>query len=201
MELLPKIRKGFVLAVSAPSGTGKTSLCDRLAVDFSFVTRSVSVTTRAQREGEVPGKDYHFVTEKEFLSKKEKGEFLETAQVFGNWYGTLKQPVEKAVQEGKIVVMDIDTVGAFEVKRLLKDAAVLLFILPPSLAELEKRLRSRGKNGQAELEKRLKEAAREISEAPKYDFVIANHEFDAAYSDLKAIIFAERARPDRLHLA
>ncbi|MDB5038931.1 MAG: guanylate kinase, partial [Bacteriovoracaceae bacterium] len=110
MEILPqKVVQGFVLAVSAPSGTGKTSLCDRLADDHSFVTRSISATTRPKRDGEVNGRDYEFLTPEEFKRREKAGDFLETAQVFGRWYGTPKAPVEKAVKNGNIIVMDIDT--------------------------------------------------------------------------------------------
>lgn len=187
-----------MLAVSAPSGTGKTSLCDKLAEEFSFVVRSVSATTRPIRQGEVNGVDYEFLTPEDFKSRKAEGHFIETAKVFSHWYGTPQAPVEKAVQEGKVIVMDIDTVGAFNIRKLYPDDSVLLFVLPPSLKELEKRLRQRGKNSSEELESRLKEASREISEASQYDYLIRNENFDEAYAQLKHLVCAERLRSRRL---
>lgn len=199
MEILSQsVVRGFVLAVSAPSGTGKTSLCDRLAEDHSFAVRSISATTRPKREGEVTGRDYEFLSSDEFIEREKNGEFLETAPVFNHWYGTPKSPVEKAIREGKIIVMDIDTVGAFNIRKLYPKDSVLLFVLPPSLKELEKRLRQRGKNSPAELENRLKEASREISEASAYDYLIHNDHFDEAYTQLKSIVIAERLRSWRL---
>lgn len=199
MEILPqKVNKGFVLAVSAPSGTGKTSLCDRLAEDFSYIVRSVSATTRPKRDGEVNGKDYEFLTPEEFQKRKTSGAFIETAEVFKHWYGTPKAPVEKAVQDGKVIVMDIDTVGAFNIRRLFPRDSVLLFVLPPSLKELEKRLRQRGKNSPDELEHRLKEASREITEAKDFDYLIRNENFDEAYAQLGSLIAAERLKAWRL---
>lgn len=198
MQFTPKHHRGFVLAVSAPSGTGKTILCDRLRDELSFVTRSISLTTRTKRDGEVSGKDYEFVSRDEFLARKAKGEMLETAEVFGNLYGTPRKPVEQAVIDGKIIVMDIDTVGAFAVKDVLKKDCVTVFILPPSMEELERRLKVRGKDAPEELKKRLAEANREVAEAPKYDYVFANIVIEEAYAQLKGIVLAERARAFRV---
>jgi guanylate kinase len=199
MEILPqKVDRGFVLAVSAPSGTGKTSLCDRLAEEHAFVVRSISATTRPKRDGEMSGKDYIFLTPDEFKSKEKGGEFIETAQVFHHWYGTPRSPVDKAVADGKVIVMDIDTVGAFNIRKIFPQDSVLLFVLPPSLKELEKRLRQRGKNSATELEFRLSEASREVSEAHRYDYLIHNDHFEEAYGQLKAIVMAERLRAWRL---
>lgn len=198
MQFLPEPLKGFVLAVSAPSGTGKTLLCDRLRDEYSFVRRSISLTTRPKRDGEISGKDYEFVDRDEFLARKNRGEMLETAEVFGNFYGTPRKPVEDAVQSGYVIVMDIDTVGAENIKRQLTKDAVSIFILPPSIEELERRLRARGKDSPEVLKKRLSEAHREISEAKNYDYVIANVDFEVAYRELLSVVLAERARTSRL---
>lgn len=198
MPLTPKVLKGFVLAVSAPSGTGKTLLCDRLRDEFSFVTRSISLTTRPKRDGEVSGKDYEFVTREEFLARKKNGDMLETAEVFDNLYGTPRKPVEDCIRDGKIIVMDIDTVGAANVKAALGEDCVTVFILPPSIDELERRLKLRGKDSPEVLKKRLAEASREILEARKYEYVFANVDVETAYRELLSIVLAERQRPQRL---
>ncbi len=199
MELGPIIvERGYILAVSAPSGTGKTSLCDRLAEDHAFATRSISVTTRPQREGELSKRDYEFVDEERFKKLESEGHFLETAQVFKNWYGTPRQPVEDALSKGRVIVMDIDTVGALRIKSLKPQDTVLLFIVPPSMAELEKRLRARGKNSADDLSHRLKMAESEIRDASKFDYIIQNCDFARAYRELEGIVVAERQRVSRL---
>ncbi len=190
-------RRGYILAVSAPSGTGKTSLCDRLAQDFDFVVRSISMTTRARRDGEVDGKDYQFVSREDFKRFEQEGALIETAEVFGNWYGTPRKPVDEAILGGKVIVMDIDTVGAFKLKKMLGEDCVMVFIKPPSLEELERRLKSRGKNTPQELQKRLSEAEREISESKDYEYVFTNEDFAKAYEQLKQIVQAEAAKPFR----
>jgi guanylate kinase len=200
MSLMPEVSKGFVLAVSAPSGTGKTSLCDKLATELSYVVRSVSVTTRPKRDGEVTKRDYEFVDLQEFQRRQKNKELIETAEVFGYWYGTPLKPVEEALKSGKVIVMDIDTKGAFAVAEKLKQDCVTLFIRPPSLEELEKRLISRGKNTPEELKRRLSEAAREIGESHRYDYVIGNESFAEAFGQLMSILTAERSRSHRLSL-
>jgi guanylate kinase len=199
-DLIPGNKKGFVLAVSAPSGTGKTSLCDKLRDELPYIVRSISVTTRPKRDTEVNGKDYIFVDKAEFSKMREAGQFLETAEVFGRFYGTPKPPVEAAIRDGRVMVMDIDTVGAMAIKEHYKKDAVSLFILPPTLAELESRLKGRGTDEPEVLERRLKEAAREIEESKRYEYVIANKMFDDAYVRLKSIVVAERSRRERLIL-
>lgn len=192
------INKGFILAVSAPSGTGKTSLCDKLATELPYIERSVSVTTRAQRAGEQSKLDYEFVSPEEFRKREQAGYFLETATVFKNLYGTPRRPVDDAITHGRVMVMDIDTVGALRIKELYPEDTVLIFIVPPSLEELEKRLKSRGKNSAEDLAERLRMATVEISEASKYDYIINNEQFDEAYTHLKGIVLAERLRTKRL---
>ena len=194
------LARGFILAVSAPSGTGKTSLCDKLATEDSDVVRSVSVTTRKQRDGEVSGRDYHFVSVDEFKKLESRGELLETAQVFGNWYGTPKGPVLDAVSKGQVIVMDIDTVGALRIAKLYPQDTVLVYVYPPSLEDLEKRLRARGKNSPEDLQMRLKEAASEIKESAQYHYGITNLDFDRAYKELKGIVTSERLKLERMTL-
>lgn len=201
MDLIPKPNRGFVLAVSAPSGTGKTSLCDKLAADFpDFCKRSVSLTTRPQRAGEVSGRDYTFVSAEEFKARERRGELLETAEVFGNYYGTPKAPVEEAIAKGHVIIMDIDTVGALRIHQLMPSDTVLVFVLPPSLDELEKRLRARGKNTPEELKRRLSEASREIKESVAYQYFVENDDFEHAYEQLKTIVWAERAKVHRMKI-
>lgn len=200
MELQPILARGFILAVSAPSGTGKTSLCDKLAQEDPDVVRSISVTTRQQRVGEISGRDYHFVSVEQFKSMEDRGELLETAQVFGNWYGTPKRPVLDALSKGQVIVMDIDTVGALKIAGLYPQDTVLLYVYPPSLADLEKRLRARGKNSAEDLKIRLQEAASEIKESRKYHYGITNMDFDRAYLELKSVVSGERLKLTRLAL-
>jgi len=184
--------RGFILCVSGPSGSGKTSLCDRLAEEHVFVRRSISLTTRAQRSGETESEDYIFVSHQDFEQMRVGGLFLETAEVFGNFYGTPRQPVEAALAEHDVIVMDIDTLGANAIKKEYQKNCVTVFVHPPSMAELERRLRGRKQNTPEDLARRLKEAAREISESSNYDYQLTNLEFRQAYEELKRMVFAER---------
>lgn len=185
--------RGFVLCVAGPSGSGKTSLCDKLARELSYARRSVSMTTRPQRPAEKSGDDYHFVSREDFLERREKGLFLETAEVFGNFYGTPLEPVEKALRDGHVMVMDIDTVGADAVRQKLAERCLRVFIMPPSLKELERRLRERRQNAPEDLERRLAEAKREMLEGANYENIIENRDFDEAYRQLLAIVESHRA--------
>ncbi|WP_457680197.1 guanylate kinase [Thermovibrio sp.] len=188
--------KGLLIVISAPSGTGKTTLCHMLLKEFLNMEFSISYTTRKPREGEVNGRDYFFITKEEFLRKVEEGDFLEWAEVYGNLYGTSKSQVLKALREGKDVLLDIDTQGALQVKKNFPEA-VLIFILPPSLKELERRLRKRGKDPEEVIEKRLKVAREEIKRAPLYDYIVVNDLLEVAYEKLKSIITAEKLRSKR----
>ena len=184
--------RGFILCVSGPSGSGKTSLCDRLAAEHRFASRSISVTTRPQRPGERSGLDYIFVSPEEFEAMKSSNGLLEWAEVFGNWYGTPRRPVEEALSANKVMVMDIDTIGARNIKKQFASQCVTVFVLPPSLDELEKRLRARKQNTPEDLARRLKEAEREMAEAPEYDFQIRNDDLERAYNQLKEIVVKAR---------
>ena len=189
--------KGLLIVISAPSGTGKTTLTHMLLKEFPDMEFSVSYTTRKPRTGEVNGKDYFFVDRETFEKMIEEGDFLEWAEVYGNLYGTSKSQVLKALNEGKDVLLDIDTQGALQVKKNFPEA-VLIFILPPSLKELERRLRNRGTDDEETIERRLKTARVEIERAPLYDYIVVNDVLEKAYENLKSIVVAEKCRTERL---
>ncbi len=189
--------KGLLIVISAPSGTGKTTLTHMLLKEFPDIEFSVSYTTRKPRPGEVNGKDYFFVDRETFERMIEEGDFLEWAQVYGNLYGTSKTQVLKALNEGKDILLDIDTQGALQVKKNFPES-VLIFILPPSFKELERRLRSRGTDDEETIEKRLKIARVEVERAPLYDYIVVNDVLEKAYEKLKSIVIAEKCRTERL---
>lgn len=189
-------KKGLLLVVSAPSGAGKTTLCRLLIERLSF-RFSVSHTTRRPRPGEVHGRDYYFVSRQEFETLVREGAFLEWAEVHGNLYGTSMAEVERALSGEEDLLLDIDVQGASQVKRKLGGQAVFVFIMPPSLEELERRLRSRGTEDEETLARRLARAREEIAYAPWFDYVVVNDQVERAFSDLVAIIRAERCRPAR----
>jgi len=188
--------RGLLIVISAPSGTGKTTLTRMLLKEFPNIEFSISFTTRKPRPGEVNGKDYWFISREEFLKRIEEGDFLEWAEVYGNLYGTSKSQVLKALNEGKDVLLDIDTQGALQVKENFPEA-VLIFILPPSLEELERRLRNRGTDPEEVIEKRLKIAREEIKRAKFYDYIVVNDVLEVAYNKLKSIISAEKCKTKR----
>jgi guanylate kinase len=189
--------KGLLIVISAPSGTGKTTLCHMLLKAFPDMEFSVSYTTRKPRSGEVNGKDYFFVDRKTFERMIEEGDFLEWAEVYGNLYGTSKSQVLKALKEGKDILLDIDTQGALQVKKNFPEA-VLIFILPPSLKELERRLKKRGTDDEETIKKRLQIAREEIRKALEYDYIVVNDILEVAFERLRSIITAEKCRTDRL---
>ncbi|WP_457568455.1 guanylate kinase [Desulfurobacterium sp.] len=189
--------KGLLIVISAPSGTGKTTLVNMLMKSHPDMAFSVSCTTRKPRPGEINGKDYYFISLEEFEKKIEKNELLEWAEVYGNFYGTPKDRVIKALNEGKDILLDIDTQGALQVKKNYPDA-VLIFILPPSLAELERRLKSRGTEDEETVEKRLLIARRELKFATRYDYIIINDKINEAYKKLESIVTAERWKTRRV---
>ncbi|SNR81345.1 guanylate kinase [Desulfurobacterium atlanticum] len=189
--------KGLLIVISAPSGTGKTTLVNMLMKEIPTLEFSISCTTRKPRPGEVNGKDYYFLSLEEFEKKIENNELLEWAEVYGNFYGTPKDKVLQALKEGKDILLDIDTQGALQVKKNYPDA-VLIFILPPSLKELEKRLKKRGTEDPETIERRLLIAHKEISLATKYDYIIVNDQIERAFENLKSIITAERWKTHRI---
>jgi guanylate kinase len=186
-------REGVLFVVSAPSGAGKTSLCRAVTDVVENLTHSVSYTTRQPRPGEIDGRDYYFVSEERFRAMVAAGDFAEHAQVHSNLYGTSKRVLQAMVSEGKDVILDIDTQGARQIRQQY-GPAVFVFILPPSLAVLEERLRNRKSDREEEIRKRMRRAVDEIRDHAMYDYLIVNHDFDRALAELRSIITAERCR-------
>jgi len=184
---------GLLFVVTAPSGAGKTSLIEALLRDDARLQLSVSYTTRAPRPGEQDGREYHFVDEPAFLAMLERGEFLESAEVHGNRYGTAHRTVRELLAGGSDIVLEIDWQGAQQVRRLLP-GCVGIFVLPPSIAELERRMRRRGQDSGAVIAHRLANAHEELSHAPEFEYAIINNDFEEARRDLAAVVRAERAR-------
>jgi guanylate kinase len=187
---------GTLFIVSAPSGAGKTTLVSGLVAADSMIRKSVSYTTRKLRSGEENGRDYHFVEADAFERMRAKGEFLETAEVHGNLYGTSRHAVEKETAAGYDVVLEIDWQGAAQIRKI-HPPAVAIFILPPSIEALEKRLRGRGQDSAEIIAKRIAAARGEISHVGEFDYVIINEEFNRAAQELISIIRAERLRLPR----
>ncbi len=191
-------RRGLMLVLSSPSGAGKTTLSRMLLASDGNIALSVSATTRAMRRNEVEAKDYFFVTPAEFESWVKQDAFLEHAVVFENRYGTPKGPVEDALVSGRDVLFDIDWQGTQQMKERAREDLVSIFVLPPSHAELERRLKERAQDSDEVVAKRMAKAADEISHWPEYDYVIVNRDIDRALMQIKAILEAERARRTRL---
>lgn len=185
--------KGLLFIVAAPSGAGKSSLIEALLKEDPGLTLSVSYTTRTPRPGEQDGREYFFVDERAFLAMLERGEFLESALVHGNRYGTSHKVIRESLELGRDLLLEIDWQGAQQVRRLMP-GAVGIFILPPSMEELERRLRGRGKDSEEVIQRRLANAHEEMEHAAEFEYVIINKDFDVARSDLAAVIRAERAR-------
>jgi guanylate kinase len=186
-------RPGILYIISAPSGAGKTTLCRELLDIFPELRHSVSFTTRKARAGEVEGKDYFFVDREEFLRMAENGEFAEWAEVHGNLYGTSLRTLEESRAEGVDLILDIDCQGAAKLKES-KVQGVNIFILPPSFAELKRRLEGRNSDSKDVIDERVANAVSEIPEARWYDYIIVNDQFSKAVEELKSIIIAERLR-------
>jgi guanylate kinase len=190
-------RRGLLLVMSSPSGAGKSTLSRRLLAADRNVTMSVSVTTRPPRPGEVNGKDYHFITKDDFARQRDAGQLLEHAEVFGNFYGTPRAPVEEALAKGRDVLFDIDWQGTQQLAQAMEGDLVRIFILPPSAEELRERLIRRAQDSASVVAKRMAEASREISHWPEYDYVIVNEDLDTASQQIAAILTAERLRRRR----
>jgi len=190
-------RRGVLLIVASPSGAGKTSLCRRLMADHSALELSVSMTTRPIRPGEVAGRDYHFVDHAEFQRLIDADAFLEWADVHGQRYGSPRAPIERALAEGRDILFDIDWQGAAEIARKCPDDAVRVFILPPSLAELRRRLITRSQDAPEVIERRIANAKGEIEHCDRFDYVFVNDDFDRSYAEIAHIYHAERSRRAR----
>ena len=190
-------RRGLLFVMSSPSGAGKTTLSKRLLAADHDIALSVSVTTRPPRSGEVDGKDYTFISKSRFEEMVARKELLEWAQVFGNLYGTPKTPVEKALQEGRDVLFDIDWQGTQQLAQAMEDDLVRVFILPPDAETLHDRLIHRKQDTASVVAKRMAEAPREISHWAEYDYVIINNDMDKAHAEVMAILKAERLKRKR----
>ena len=190
-------RRGLLLILSSPSGAGKSTLTRRLMAWDPMIRFSVSATTRPPRPGEVDGRDYHFHTRPAFEALIASGGMLEHAEVFGNLYGSPRAPVEAAMAEGRDTVFDIDWQGGQQVRQAMRGDVVSVFILPPSLAELERRLRGRGQDGAEVIAARMAKSRDEISHWAEYDYVLVNRDLDETEADLVSILRAERLRRDR----
>ena len=188
--------RGLLFVITAPSGAGKSSLIDALLKEDPRLKLSVSYTTRPPRHGEVNGREYHFVDNAAFVAMLERGEFLESAEVHGFRYGTSQAVMRGALERGEDLVLEIDWQGAQQVRRLYP-GCVGIFILPPSVGELERRMRVRDQDSDAVIRRRLASAGEEISHAPEFDYVIINKDFEIAKQDLQAIIRVERLRRAR----
>lgn len=197
MKILGNLKKGLAFVVSAPAGTGKTTLVRMLMEEFPAVVESVSCTTRPPRPGEVEGRDYHFLTREAFEARIHAGEFLEYAQVFGQLYGTSRKEVLNQQQQGKHVVLVIDTQGALRLKRE-GFKAVYIFIKPPSLSVLRERLLKRKTEATQHIEERLNWAQREMELADEYKYQIVNDTLSHAYDVLRSILIAEEHKTKNL---
>ena len=193
--LLRRARKPrpFLLVLSAPSGGGKTTACDRLLQRLPWLRRCVTATTRAPRGGEKNGRDYWFMSEAEFKRRVAEGGFFEYAQVHGNYYGTPRKEVEAALKKGQSLVLVIDVQGGAAVKGRRNDS-VLVFLAPPSMQELKRRLKGRGEDSDAVMRRRLREAARECDAGTQYDYLIINDDLDETVEALAQVCLAARLR-------
>jgi guanylate kinase len=186
-----------VYIISAPSGSGKSTLVSRLMAKDPALRFSVSYTTRSRRGNEKPGDSYVYISRAEFEERRDRGEFLEHAEVFGNLYGTHRSVLEQAEREGKDLILDIDVQGARQLRKSIPEA-VTIFILAPSRDILEQRLRSRSEDSEDGIKRRLRDAAEEIRNYAQYDYVLVNHQVEESVNTLSAIVIAERVRRIRM---
>src|SRR5579863_3807511 len=190
-------RRGLMFVLSSPSGAGKTTLSRMLLKADRNIALSVSVTTRLKRRGEVNGRDYHFIDLARFNAMVKSGELLEWAEVFDHRYGTPRRPVEQALRAGRDVLFDIDWQGTQQLREKARDDLVSVFILPPTIKELHRRLQRRAQDSRAIIVSRMAKAAGEMSHWPEYDYVIVNRDIDEAFAQVRAILAAERLKRER----
>jgi len=190
-------RRGLMLVLSSPSGAGKTSIARKLLASDEQLVMSVSTTTRAPRPGEVPGRDYNFVDIESFQKMVEAGEMLEHAKVFDNFYGTPATPVREALAGGKDVLFDIDWQGTQQLRQAARSDLASIFILPPAVEELERRLKERAQDSDEVVKKRMAKAGDEMSHWPEYDYIVVNRNLDQSVAQVVAILTAERLRRER----
>jgi guanylate kinase len=190
-------RRGLMLVLSSPSGAGKTTLARGLLMADDHIEMSVSLTTRPPRPGEIDGQDYHFVDAQAFGEMRNRGEMLEHAKVFDHYYATPRQPVDAALSAGRDVLFDIDWQGTQQLQASAGADLVKVFLLPPSAAELEKRLKARAQDSADVVARRMSKASNEISHYPEYDYVIVNEDAEDSLAQLRSILTAERLKRDR----
>jgi guanylate kinase len=190
-------RRGLMLVLSSPSGAGKTTLSRKLLEIEPTMELSVSVTTRPPRPGEVDGRDYRFIDQTRFDKMAKNNELLEWAEVFGNFYGTPQAPVEAAMAAGRDIVFDIDWQGTQQLRQSARADMASIFVLPPSIRELERRLRIRAQDDESVIRRRMAKATDELSHWPEYDYVIVNDDLDRAFADVRTILAAERLKRER----
>ena len=191
---MPK-NKPLIIIITGPSGTGKTTLLKHLSPEEFYF--SVSHTTRSPRKGEINGKDYYFVSKEKFLKMIKNDEFLEWVEVFGTYYGTAKSEIEKAFSQNKHLVLDIEVIGATRIRSYFGNSAVFIFVLPPSIEELKKRLEKRGTEDANKIRERIQRSKEEIKFASWFDYIIINDDLKKAKDELFSIIKAEMCRPFR----
>jgi guanylate kinase len=189
-------RRGLMLVLSSPSGAGKSTL-SRMLLEIPGVDLSISITTRPQRPGEIDGKHYHFIDKTRFDQMAQNGKLLEWAEVFGNLYGTPRVPVEKALAAGRDMLFDLDWQGTQQMRERAGSDLVSVFVLPPSVPELERRLRSRAQDSAAVIRSRMERAGDEMSHWPEYDYVVINNDLDHTFAEVRAILAAERLKRER----
>lgn len=194
---LMRTHPGNVFVISAPSGTGKSTLANRLVASLDHFIFSISTTTRPARHGEVDGKDYFFVDDATFDQMVREDGFIEWVQVYGNRYGTGRKWLQGVLDSGQDVLLDIETTGAMNLRRAIPDA-VMIFILPPSAVELERRLRGRGKDSETQIQERMKYARHELELYHAYDFLVVNDDLETAYRQMESIVWATRVRRERM---
>lgn len=192
-------RRGIMLVISSPSGAGKSTIARHLLEDKDLkLSLSVSVTTRERRPSEIDGKHYHFISKREFERRRDSDALIEWAEVHGNFYGTPREEVENALGEGRDMLFDIDWQGAEQLQEKMRGDVVSIFILPPTMRELQQRLNRRAEDASDVIETRLKNARLEIQKWDKYNYVVINEDLNQSYAALRAIVMAERLRRDRL---
>jgi guanylate kinase len=192
-------RRGLMLVISSPSGAGKSTIARTLLADDNQLSLSVSVTTRQRRPSEIADVHYHFVSQREFERLRDSDSLLEWAEVHGNFYGTPREPVETAMAEGRDMLFDIDWQGAQQLQEKMSADVVSVFILPPTMTELQSRLHRRAEDSEAVIATRLANSRSEIEHWREYDYVIINQDLDAAFDSVQSIVKAERLRRDRRH--
>lgn len=194
---MPLQRRGLMFVLSSPSGAGKTTITRALLKNNPDLVISISATTRQRRPGEVDGQDYYFIDIPQFNGMVENGEMLEHAKVFGNYYGTPRQPVEEALSRGQDVIFDIDWQGTQQLREIARDDLVTVFLLPPNAKELERRLRARAQDNEETIRHRMDKAADEMTHYSEYDYVMINNNVDLAIQQAQLILNAERLKRHR----